>query len=203
MKAWKLCNYKKLKNGNLDNIDSGYIPRRAKYQKSFVNIFSGELIETTDLKIARNKRNKIASEFCKRYEKSYKDGNITILSLVVNQNRYGTISKFLNSFNRKLKRKGIVKVDHIWIRDCGEKRAQKHFHILIVTSLICNDMFHSLFSKKKHDHYAVQIVRRLKGITRYFIAKGLYGGKNQRTFGNALNKIALFNVPNFKLGNPN
>jgi len=121
--------------------------------------------------------------FLKVYRKHYVQRNISILSAVVNQDEYASISKFVNTITRKLKRKGIARLGYVWVRDVGDEIFHKHYHIIIATTSISGNKFNELFFNKKHNDYEVQYVRTLTGISDYLKGKELFGANKQRTYG--------------------
>ncbi len=183
MNNWKLFNLSYL-SGRSDKSDNmGQIPLTAKYQKTFVNNETGELRKVTDLESKIYKRDKNLKLFFKIYSKHFTNKKVSLLSAVVNQENYSTITKFVNTINRKLKRAGVDRLGYVWIRDVGDEIFHKHFHIIIATSRIREEIFYELFCKKKHNHYEVQFVKTIKGILKYIIDKDLFGEHKQRSYG--------------------
>ncbi len=172
-----------LSEGSTDSDNLGQIPLKAKYKKTFLNTITGELSYTTDLLSKVSKRNKFINQFCEVYSKSFKNKKISILSLVVYTERYKSISKFINTITRKLKRKNIERLGYVWIRDVGDERFEKHYHIIISTSRIDSTMFHTLFNKKTHNDFKVEFMRDEEGMANYIKEKDLFGEKNQRSYG--------------------
>ena len=124
--------------------------RKAKYKKTFLNSSTGELVSITDLQSNIYKRNKFIKLFMEVYLKHFKNKSISILCFVVYPNRYGTISKFTNTISRKLKRKGISRLGYIWVRDVGNERFEKHFHYLLATSRINDNLLNKLDRPSEH-----------------------------------------------------
>lgn len=182
MNNWILTRLQYLSEGSSQCDLSGQLPLSPRYKKTFKNTETGQLRETTDLDMKIYNRNKYFDLFKSVYLVSFQKKQISILSVVVNQEEYPTISKFINTITRKLKRKGIARLGYVWARDVGEKFF-KHFHILIATERINENLFNELFSGKKHNNYEVQFVRTPKGISKYITDKDLYGAKRQRTYG--------------------
>jgi hypothetical protein len=118
---------------------------------------------------------------------------VSLFSLVVSDDEYdGKMSKFINTFSKKLKRKGIEKLGYVWARDIGEIKFEKHFHLLFATSYIPYKLFKELFSKKTSDKYNIQFVKKVNGIIRYIKEKELFASHKQRAFG----KSKEFLLPN-------
>ncbi len=183
MKPYFLYKYVNLM-GESDNSDNyGQTPQRAKSLKYFVNRFTGEMVLVTDLQQRKNKRNLHLDNFITTYDNLQKEGLVSILGIVVNVSEYNTISKFLDSMRKKLKRKNIDTLGYVWVRDSGDRKAIPHFHIMIATSKISSEDFNKLFSKKRHSKYEVQLSYNPKGLKAYIKVKELFGGKRQRAFG--------------------
>jgi len=182
MSEWALRKIRYLSEGSNKSVNSGQTPILPKYQKTFLNIETGELNEITDLQSKIYKRDKFLRLFFNVYQKYYSNKKITILSAVVNQDTYPTITKFINTITRKLKRKGIERLGYFWVRDVGDKRFHKHFHILLATSRISAEKFKSIFEKKDHNNYDIEFLKS-KGMKSYINDKELYAANKQRAFG--------------------
>lgn len=183
MKVWEFINTQYLLEGSDNSSNTGQYPIQARYLKRFANIFSGELIEVTDLHCKKVKRDVALNLFIEKYGSVYKSKDMTILSLVVNSSKYDTIATFNASFNKKLKRKGIKRLGYVWVRDIGEIKFEKHFHVLIATSRISPAMFRGLFRKKKDDKYDVEFLKTKNGMKEYIKKKELYAAFKQRSYG--------------------
>jgi hypothetical protein len=162
---------------------SGQIPQQAKYLIYYVNTTTGEICHSTDLAKRKYKRNKHADAFIQSYELSYSNKEISILSFVVNDSEYPSISKFFDMIGKKFKRKKIPKLGHFWVRDVGEIRFEKHYHILIAIPRIDAIMFRELFQGIKHDKYKVEFMKSKRGLRNYLKNKELFGAKGQRAYG--------------------
>jgi hypothetical protein len=183
MKPYFLYKYVNLMGESVNSDNYGQNPQLAKSLKYFVNRFTGELVLVTDLQQRKNKRNQHLDSFIKTYSNDYNDNIVSILGIVVNVPDYPSISKFLDSIKKKLKRKNIQPLGYVWVRDLGERRAIPHYHIMLATTKITSDEFKKLFSKKRHSKYEVQLSYNPKGLKAYIKVKELYGGKRQRAFG--------------------
>ena len=182
MSEWALRKIRYLSEGSNKSVNSGQTPILPKYQKTFLNIETGELNEITDLQSKIYKRDKFLRLFFNVYQKYYSNKKITILSAVVNQDSYPTITKFINTITRKLKRKGIDRLGYFWVRDVGDKRFHKHFHIFLATSKVSAEKFKSIFEKKDNNNYEIQFLKS-KGMKSYINDKELYAANKQRAFG--------------------
>ena len=170
-------------SNNSDNI--GHTPLLPKYEKTFLNLEYGDLVTTNDLQSKIYKRNRKLNLFKEVYQPYFQNYEVTILGLVVDVNEYPKISKFLNSLSKKLQRKGIDKLGYVWVRDIGDKKFERHFHLLLATSRISKDTFKSLFEKKKSNAFSCILINAVGGMKNYLIKKDLYGGKNQRSYGSS------------------
>ena len=182
MSEWVLRNIRYLSEGSNKSVNTGQTPILPKYNKTYLNIETGELNEVSDLQSKIYKRDKFLRLFFNVYQKYYSNKKITILSAVVNQDTYPTITKFINTITRKLKRKGIDRLGYFWVRDIGDKRFHKHFHILLATSIISTEKFKSIFEKKDHSNYEIEYLKS-KGMKSYINDKELYAANKQRAFG--------------------
>ena len=135
MDNWKLTRLTPLLGKSEVSDKLGQTPLLPKWNKSYLNTETGEITHTTDLKGKEYKRDSIFNDFLKTYSSLYRQHKISILTIVVNEESYLTISKFMNTISRKLKRKGISKLGYVWSRDIGEKRFVKHYHLLLYTFL--------------------------------------------------------------------
>jgi hypothetical protein len=182
MSEWVLRNIRYLSEGSNKSVNTGQTPILPKYNKTYLNIETGELNEVSDLQSKIYKRDKFLRLFFNVYQKYYSNKKITILSAVVNQDTYPTITKFINTITRKLKRKGIDRLGYFWVRDIGDKRFHKHFHILLATSRISAEKFKSIFENKDHNNYDIEFLKS-KGMKSYINDKELYAANKQRAFG--------------------
>jgi hypothetical protein len=182
MSEWVLRNIRYISEGSNKSVNTGQTPIFPKYNKTYLNIETGELNEVSDLQSKIYKRDKFLRLFFNVYQKYYSNKKITILSAVVNQDTYPTITKFINTITRKLKRKGIDRLGYFWVRDIGDKRFHKHFHILLATSIISTEKFKSIFEKKDHSNYEIEYLKS-KGMKSYINDKELYAANKQRAFG--------------------
>jgi hypothetical protein len=183
MQQWVIAGIKYLDEGSVYSDSMGQYPLKARYIKRIVNLYTGELIEITDLQTKKRNRNNALNMFFGEYANFHKKAEISILSLVVDASKYDTIATFNASFNKKLKRKGIKRLGYVWVRDIGDFKFEKHFHVLIATSSISEAMFHSLFQKNKDNKYKVQFLKTKYGMKNYIKAKELYAALKQRSYG--------------------
>jgi hypothetical protein len=188
---WVLKNLHYLSEGSYASDNMGQVPMRAKYKRVFLNLSTGEINEVTDLQSKLHKRDKNLHLFFDVYAKYHGSNYLSIFSMVVNQEEYPSITKFINTITRKLKRKGIERLGYVWVRDVGEEVFRKHYHVLLATSEIDAKLFRELFCKKYHNHYRVQFLKFRFGMKNYIIKKDLFGDRKHRAYG----KSRLFPLP--------
>lgn len=189
--TWVLKNLRYLSEGSYASDNMGQIPMRPKYKRTFLNVMTGELSEVTDLQSKLFKRDKNLHLFFDVYAKYHGSESMTILSMVVNYDEYTTITKFINTISRKLKRKGISRFGYVWVRDVGDEIFRKHYHVLMATSRIDGKLFNELFTKKHHNNYRVQFLKFRYGMKNYIIKKDLFGDRKHRPYG----KSRMFPTP--------
>ena len=182
MKDWAIHGIKYLSEKSEESINVGQTPLKAKYNLTFVEKNTGLLSTTTDLDIKKKKRFNFLNSFKETYSRVYKKKEISIFTAVVNEINYPKIGKFINTITRKLKRKGIDRLGYVWVRDIGEVKFEKHYHILIATSRVTKKQFYDLFHLKKHNKYKIKFVQSPNGITKYLNDKELYAAKRQRAY---------------------
>jgi hypothetical protein len=192
MNKYKLWKFDLLSGASIESDNSGQTPQRAKFRKHFVNLETAEISHITDLESRKYKRNKYLDAFTAVYKQPFSSQKISLLSFVVNESKYKSISQFLNMLSKKLCRKIISKYGYLWIRDVGDNRFERHFHLLIAVSRIDSRTFQELFSKKRHSEYEVEFFRNIRGLKSYLKKKNLYGAKKKRAFG----KSKEFKIPN-------
>ena len=183
MNPWILKSLSYLSEGSEKSDKLGQTPITAKYKKTFLNIETSELREITDLQSKLYKRDNYLKLFFSVYTKYFKEKTHSVICAVVNQDEYSTITKFVNTIGRKLQRKGIDRLGYVWVRDVGDEIFHKHFHIIIATTRISEELFKELFFEKKHNRYEVQFLKTPKGMAKYITDKNLYGEDKQRTYG--------------------
>jgi hypothetical protein len=183
MSNWILKNLSYLSEGSKKSVNTGQTPIIAKYKKTFLNIETSELREVTDLESKIHKRNNYLKLFFEVYSKYFTKKSHSVLCVVVNQEEYSTITKFVNTLTRKLQRKGVDRLGYVWVRDVGDEIFHKHFHIIVATTRISAEQFNELFFKKDHNNYEVQFLKTPKGMAKYITDKDLYGCSKQRSYG--------------------
>ena len=192
MKEWKLIRFQPISVTSNTSDNVGQTPMLSKYIKFYLNLVTGEVKSSNDLIQKKNRRNFIFNEFSRKYSRLYEKNIISLFAIVVSEKYYVTLSKFINSFSRKIKRKGIEKLGYVWARDVGDIKFEKHFHLLIATSLVHYNLFKDLFKNKKDNRYEIQYVKKINGIVRYIKDKELFASHKQRAFG----KSKSFLLPN-------
>jgi hypothetical protein len=193
MRQFKLIRFEYLsEKSNNNSHNSGQTPHKARVKKHFVDLKTGEYVSSTDLGSRINKRNNLLDLFSSTYTTLYSENKVSLFGIIVDEEQYNSISKFLNSMKRKLSRKNIEILGYVWVRDCGEIKGKPHFHLLLSTSYISSTLFYELFSKKRNTKFQVEFLITKNGLQKYLKRKGLYGSKRQRSFG----KSKLFKKPN-------
>ena len=183
MNNWNLLNVRYLSGGSLNSDNMGQTPLTAKYKKTFFQSETGELRDVTDLQSKRYRRDNSVKLFFGVYNKRFVQKSHSVLCAVVDQSEYPTVTKFINTLTRKLKRKGVDRLGYVWFRDVGDEVFHKHYHVIIATTRINADLFNELFCKKKHNRYDVEFLKSPKGITKYITDKELYAANRQRSYG--------------------
>ncbi len=192
MKEWKLIRFQPISVTSNTSDNVGQTPMLSKYIKFYLNLVTGEVKSSNDLIQKKNRRNFIFNEFSRKYSRLYEKNIISLFAIVVSEKYYGTLSKFINSFSRKIKRKGIEKLGYVWARDVGDIKFEKHFHLLFASSFVSSKLFKDLFKNKKDNRYEIQYVKKINGIVRYIKDKELFASHKQRAFG----KSKAFLLPN-------
>lgn len=186
MDIYKLIKFDILSGASKESNNSGQIAQQAKVRKLFSNTETGEVFITTDLASRKFKRNKYIKNFINTYRFLFKEQKISILSFVVNESKYTSVSKFINMLGKKLRRKSVEKLGYVWVRDVGDVKFECHFHVLVATSRIDSIFFHELLTKKKNSNYDVEFLRNPKGLMSYLTNKELFGVKRSRAFGKSI-----------------
>ncbi len=182
-----------------ENHNYGYAPSVARYKKYYKDLFTSELIETTDLEEKINRRNNALSFFFEKYIPLYFDSNnITIFSIVISQEHYPNISTFLRNFNDKLKRHNSKYLAYVWVRDYGQYYGGKHFHLLLATNKMdeftIKKFLTSEVNLRQNTSYKfkVQILETRYGMLQYLKDKGVYAEANQKSYGRS--QISKYHV---------
>jgi hypothetical protein len=183
MSNYKLWKFDVLSGASIESDNSGQTPQQAKYRKHFVNLDTAVVSSITDLDSRKFKRNKHIVNFTNTYRRQFKKQIVSVLTFVVNESKYPTVSQFINMLGKKLSRKAIDKLGYVWVRDVGEINFDRHFHVIFATSRITGKTFQELFSKKRHSHFDVEFLRNPNGLNAYLTKKELFGIKKQRSYG--------------------
>jgi hypothetical protein len=193
MGEYKLVRFENLSESSFWNSNnSGQIPQIAKYRKYYFNPITGYGFSSTDLNYRLYKRDLSIELFCCTYEKLYWEKQVSILAFIVNESEYNSISKFLNTMTKKLSRKQIEKLGFVWVRDCGDKEGEPHFHLLLASTRINRAVYNELFSKKHNTKYQLEFMKTKNGLKSYLLKKELFGSKGKRAYG----KSRKFKLPN-------
>ncbi len=183
MKQYTFLKYESLLGKSYNSNNTGQTPLEPMYIKTFINNYTNTVCHISDLDIRKNKRNQYLDTFISTYEKSYYEQSISILGIIINVSVYPSITKFLEMLKKKLKRKDIETLGYVWLRDAGDEVAEPHFHIILTSTRISKEQFKELFEVKKNSNYEVQLSYFPNGLKSYFKKKGIFGKKQQRSFG--------------------
>jgi hypothetical protein len=183
MKQYIFLKYQALLGKSYNSNNTGQTALEPMYIKTFINTFTNNFCQISDLEIRKNKRNQYLDNFTSTYERSYHEKSISILGIVVNVSDFSSITSFISTIKKKLRRKKIQVLGYVWVRDSGEKRVKPHFHILLASSRISQEQFDELFSKKRKSNYEIQLSYFPKGLKAYLKKKGIFGKKRQKAFG--------------------
>jgi hypothetical protein len=178
----ELLNIRYLKGKSIVSIKGGYTPLLPKYRKTFFDPETSSVWSVTDLDLKKQKRTCALIDFRDTYSRLYALNRISLFTIIVSQKHYPTIKKFLNTITNKFKRKGIAKLGHVWVRDIGNIKFDKHFHILIATEIVSRETFQGMFNIKKHNKYEIEFIKTPEGIVNYLKSKELYASKRERTY---------------------
>ena len=170
------------KGESIKSNNTGHYPLQPKYKKTFFDSETSSCWSVTDLDIKKQKRTNTISEFKNAYSRLYYLKKVSLFTAVVNQAYYDKIGKFINTITRKFKRKGISKLGHVWVRDIGDVKFVKHFHVLLATDYLNKDSFNEIFMKKKHSKYEIQYVKTVGGISNYLVNKELFASRGERAY---------------------
>jgi hypothetical protein len=175
-----------IKGESIVSLNTGQTPLLPHYIKTFFDPAENKMWSVTDLDIKKHKRTNAIREFRDYYTRLYSLNKVSLFSAVVNQEYSPKIGKFLNTISKKLSRKGVKKLGHVWIRDIGEIKFQKHYHVLIATDYVNQNTFNDMFSKKHDSKYEIEYVITPNGISRYLTDKELYAANRERAFQKSL-----------------
>lgn len=162
------------------NNNLGQLPLQPRYTNFFANKLTGEIVSSTDLDRKKRSRNKHYMAF----KANYNNSKAYVLSIVASVESYSSITKLMDTINKKLKRNDFVNLGYVWCRDMGKNIYGRHFHILVATSIDNDAMFEEIFSGNVNGKKVKYGVEKDKGgMLDYIKKKELYAGINQRSFG--------------------
>ncbi|HYH15950.1 MAG TPA: hypothetical protein VD794_12050 [Flavisolibacter sp.] len=183
MKEWKLVRFCPIAEASHTTHNIGQTPLVPTKVIMLANTQTGLFFTTTDIDMKKHKRNTILNEFKDTYIRLFKAKEISIFTIVVDSDDYEDISRFIAGFKKKLMRAGLKPYGHIWIRDVGAIKFERHCHVAIVTDRCNAEQYNRLFKRKKHHKYNVQLCLNVDGFNGYLKDKELYGANRQRSFG--------------------
>jgi hypothetical protein len=177
-------NHYKYNDGNKYGKNFNELTKRIKRVFFFNDSRTNQTKINTDLWITIKRRRNYLVDFAKTYYALYEQQKLTILSFVVYEDNYDTASKFLDTINKKFKRKNINKYGGIWVRDVGVINDKVHFHILLAIDYIDRNKFKLLFGKNiSEEKYSVQFLRKSKyGMVNYLSKKNIFGRNKERGY---------------------
>ena len=157
--------------------------KKPSYEKTFVNRITGEKFERNDVQIALYKRNKVITEFFKKYNSNSKYSMIEIGFDFALSEKASTV---LLKVNRNLKKMKTILLGNIWLVDRGEN-GKMHFHLVIALEkqnyqgkTLPKELKFCFKTKKIHSAF----VTNKPKMRDYLLKKKIYFiGKRKRVFG--------------------
>jgi hypothetical protein len=190
----KLCGNDHIVNKSGQEIEYNTLrrsePKKAKVEKTLVDIYSGEITKITDTEQTIYNRNNKFYQFRDIYVTRFLNREISLIEFVIKDIESKSISLQISDLKKKLKRKDITVYSSIWIRDTGNIKYENHIHWLVATDRIGGTEFKHLFSNNSTDNYEVRFAKSIHGRIKYFSKKPLYGSNGQATY-----HVAKFNLP--------
>jgi hypothetical protein len=94
------------------------------------------------------------------------------------------ITDFISNVKRFLKRRKIDVLGYIWQRDVGDFKFEKHYHLLIATSIINPEVIMQieLWGNMCPDKSRIQVLRTKSGMCKYLKKKEIYAARYQKGF---------------------
>lgn len=180
-----LYRLKYLLEGSNDSNNSGYTPNVPKYEKTYFEDTTSELIVTTDLAERIQMRDQNLNLFFNKYlPLHFELKTATILCAIVNYSHYSQINKFISNFQRYLKRRKIELLGYVWQRDVGDFKFEKHYHLLIATSIINTEVLMQVLLRGNMypDKSRIEVLRTKTGMYKYLKKKEIYAARYQKGF---------------------
>ena len=193
MNEFELIGIKYLNRESEESNNFGFLPRIPRYVKTFVNKNTGEVFYSNDIKKKKHLRNNHLDGFVQKYYNSYRKKKLTILSMVVDD-EYGTITKFMDTFSKRLKQKGVLKLGYVWLRDVGAEKFKRHYHLLFAATFMEKSLYKQLLKDKDVKGYDVEYLKTKNGMRDYLKKKEIYAEKSERSFGKSRHFLTIKDV---------
>jgi hypothetical protein len=174
-----------LLEGSNNSNNSGYIPNIPKYEKTYLEGATCDMSVTTDLAERIQARDMNLNHFFSKYVPlQFDKKTATILCAIVDQSHYLKITDFISNVKRFLKRRKIDVLGYIWQRDVGDFKFEKHYHLLIATSIINPEVIMQieLWGNRCPDKSRIQVLRTKSGMCKYLKKKEIYAARYQKGF---------------------
>ena len=181
----KLKKLKYLLEGSDYSNNSGYTPNIPKYEKTYIEDATSEIIITTDLAERIYNRNCNLRRFFNKYRSlTFITKTVTVLGAIIDQIHYPTIDNFIKNLKRMLERKEIQVLGYVWQRDVGDNRFEKHYHLLIATTRM--DLKIStqieLYGNINPDRFRIELMKTKGGMQKYLRKKEIFSARYQKGF---------------------
>jgi hypothetical protein len=170
---------------SLDINNSLQIPQLPKRRIFFIDD-NEKMFSITDLELKKKKRSKRLEQFKSTYSRLFKENKVSVWLFILDAELQNSPSKFLQGIKTKFKRKGVAILGVFWQRDIGENEFKLHFHIMITTSFVKNEIVQQLFKpNKSYNNFKFEFCKHLNAFKNYLKKKELYGNRNKRTWGSS------------------
>ena len=160
----------------------GEIPRQATKELIFKHKENNQTRATTDLALTLKKRNKRFAQFRNTYYRLFKKGEISVLLLVCSIDNYKSPSIALKDCIRKIKRLNHRVLGYIAIRDIGDIKFKRHFHIMLSIKKISKVEFEILKGKKRSENYEFILCEDLPDFEHYLSEKAVYAPYKHKSY---------------------
>jgi hypothetical protein len=180
MSEWRCSGYRKLQEQSIHNDNYGFFKHNYPlYEIRLTNKETGVSFWGNDLQLKKNKKNKVIEDFEKAYWDYYNSGLLTISSCVVNAEDFNSVSEFIDTKKRLLKKKNIKILGYVSVLDIGETLFKPHYHILLATTKMTEDDVLKFLNDKGKKRYSAEFLKTKKGMQNYLNKKELYS-KNKK-----------------------
>lgn len=181
----KLKKLKYLLEGSDNSNNSGYTPNIPKYEKTYIEDATSEIIITTDLAERIYNRNCNLNRFFNKYRSlTFKTKTVTVLCAIIDQVHCPKIDNYIKNLKRMLERKEIQVLGYVWQRDVGDNRFEKHYHLLIATTRM--DLKIStqieLYGSINPDRFRIELMKTKGGMQKYLRKKEIFSARYQKGF---------------------